>query len=395
MSQSYAATRPHTTLTPAEDGDSRDHRSFRSVGEGERSEFGPLSSRPLGAIRDGASNMQLTRTASFLIAPGKNLDQPPEVEGTFIAAKGRLHQMLKDVFDRSDQECHIPIRFVMSLEGRRENPARDLLVGFIKSPSMANGRALAERLRDTTTNRSGLGLLFILLGSDKKAHKILLSRFPADQGVVAEAKRGTLAVEFIERVFMKNAATYKAALYSGSSLDSHFWLGSVVDKQLNMSPHQAANYWIREFLHSDFETTSKQGTKRFAVALRDASHSIQDPAVKHELLATSMLVKGIAGQVLSINGIFDRFSLSESARQAVLSKLPYARLAEDSFLFDPEEFLAHAALASVELNSGALLLAPPDKFEQVFTKEAIDEAGQEYLFSTRGKIVDERVRGRR
>jgi len=339
--------------------------------------------------------MQLSKTSSFLISPGKNRDDPPEVHGTFLPATGRLHRMLRDVFDRSDQECQLPIRFVMSPEGKKQNPARDLMIAFIEAPSMPNGRAIAERLRDTTTGKSHLGLLFVLLGTEAKSWKLLLSRFPADQGVIAESKKGTLEVEFIERVFMKNAATYKAALYKGTSFDSHLWSGAAIDKQLNMTTHQAANYWIREFLASDFETNSKQGTKRFAVALREASHSTQDPSTKHELFAASMLVTGFASQAVSINDMLDRFSLSPGARGAVLSKLAYEDLAKDIFVIDLEEFISHAALASIELHNGGLLLAPPDRFDEVFTMETIDPIARHYRFTTEGKIVDERVRGRR
>ena len=339
--------------------------------------------------------MQLGEAASFLIAPGKKLDPPPTVQGTFIGTSGRLRQMLGDVFTRSDQECQLPIRFAMSPEGEMKNPARDLIIAFCKNPTMVNGKAIAERLRDSTTNRSGLGLLFLLHGSDKKRTKLVLSRFPADQGVVAEASKGSLTVEFIERVFMKNAATYKATVYKGASYDKDFWLGSAVDKQLNMTGYQAANYWIREFLNSDFETTSKQGTKRFAVALREASRSAPNSSTKHELVGASMLAANLGGQVVTINDILNKFNLSEAARDAIISKLGYSALAGDTFVFDAEEFLAHAALASVELNTGAIMLAPPDRFNAVFSRETVVEGGDEYRFRTQGRIVDEKVRGRR
>jgi hypothetical protein len=234
-----------------------------------------------------------------------------------------------------------------------------------------------------------------LLGSDKNDLKLVLSRFPADQGVVAETTKESLTIEFIEQIFMKNAATYKAAVYKGSSFDKDFWGGSAVDKQLNMTTHQAANYWIREYLASDFETTSKQGTKRFAVALREASHSTHDPATMHEILAASMLATNLAGQVVSINDILDRFQLSPTTKDNIISKLTYADLAADSFIFDAEEFLSHAALASIELNNGGILLAPPNTFDDVFTQEPVPDRALEYRFSTEGKIIDERLRGRR
>ena len=53
---------------------------------------------------------------------------------------------------------------------------------------------------------------------------------------------------------MKSATAYKAAVYTEKSLDSDFWKGRAVDKQINSSETSISNYWIREFLESDFLT---------------------------------------------------------------------------------------------------------------------------------------------
>jgi hypothetical protein len=339
--------------------------------------------------------MQLTTIISFLITPGKNIIPIPAVQGTSIATTGKLHQMLLNVFDKSDVECFLPIRFVMSPEGKQENPARDLIISFCNDPSMDNGQSLAERLCAVTTNKSGLGLLFIMLGFGDQSKKLVLSRFPADQGIVAETSKGNLTVEFIEQIFMKSSAFYKAATYTGISYDQDFWHGLAVDKQLNTSTQQAANYWIREFLASDFVTTSEQGTKRFAIALRDASRSTQDASIKHEIFATSMLSTNLNGQSVSINNILERYQLSKAAKECIVSKLSYEDLANDAFVFDNMEFLSHAAFASVELNNGGILMAPPDTFNNVFVRERLPDKELEYSFKTEGKIIEERIRGKR
>ncbi len=339
--------------------------------------------------------MTIIKIASFLIPHGKNLKNPPDVQGTFLPHKGNIYGMLSDVFEKSEKECQLPIRFVMAPDGQQLNPARDLILKFINNPTMKNGLALAERLRDATTNTSGLGLLFIILGSNATRTKIVLSRFPADQGVLAEAGKGTLALEFIERIFLKNAASYKSVLYKGKSTDENFWVGSAIDKQLKGTPHQVAYYWIRDFLASNFETTSKAGTKRLAVALRDASRSSTDVLIQHELLALSMLLKGLGGQIVTIQEIFDRYNISQTARDAITDKLAFPSLINDTFIFDSEEFVEHAAYASVELHTGGILLAPPDRFESVFERVPVNPSEREYRFETTGRIVEEKVRGRR
>ncbi len=177
--------------------------------------------------------MDITCVTSYLVHPGKGERSPIAVRGTLLPLSGSLFRMLAKVFSRSDSECQIPIRFLSRADGAQNNEVRTDLVGFIESPSVDAGMQLANRLRDCTTRRSGLGLFFVMLGRENQTFKVLLSRFPADEGVVAEAREGALQVEFIERVFMKRAASYKAAFYEGSSFDSDFWSGFAVDRQLN------------------------------------------------------------------------------------------------------------------------------------------------------------------
>lgn len=335
--------------------------------------------------------MQITHIASFLVSPGKNMENPPDVSGVMLPLTGRLYNMLNFVFENSDTECDIPIRFVMAEDGSQNNEARNNIIAFIDRPGLTTGKVLARHLRDFTTQRPGLALFFIILGKEGNNLKIVLSRFPADEGVVAEPHGGGLQVEYIERVFMKNRKYYKAALYQGSSARGDFWLGRAVDKQLN----EIANYWIYGFLASDFETTSKEGTRRLAVALRNASKQASDIETKRELVGFTILTQGLDGQASSITDIMDRFNLSEAAKEILISQLTYQALANEHFIFDKEEFLIHAAFASIELNNGGILLAPPNLFNECFHEEIIDQASQRYRFTTEGQIVDETVRGRR
>jgi hypothetical protein len=336
--------------------------------------------------------MDIISVASYLVHPGKNEKNPEDVRGALLPLSGNLFSMLEGVFSRSDSECQIPIRFLHEKDGSQSNEVRTALITFICNPDLETGKPLAIRLRDFTTKRSKLGLFFLILGNDDGKSKIVLSRFPADVGILAEPLGDTLQVEFIERVFMKNAFSYKAALYQGTSFDSDFWDGFAVDRQLN---DRMADYWIREFLASDLKTTSKAGTKRFADALRKASQTASSIEVKQELVALTRLVHGLMGQTHSIQGIMDKYSISAEAREEVISHLPYRDLVNNAFQLDEDEFLRSAPLTSVELDTGGILIAPSDRFDEVFYKEPIDEADLKYRFVAEGQIVDERVKGRR
>jgi hypothetical protein len=152
------------------------------------------------------------------------------------------------------------------LGGAQQNSCRDAILTYLSGPTLIRGRHIAERLRAVTTHRSSMSLLFLIAGSEEQDHKMIVSRFPADSGVLAEENQQTLNIAFLERVFMKSAKSYKAVLYRDSSLRAGFWSGRAVDKQLNSPETQLSNYWIAEFLDSDFLTTSAAGTRRLGAA---------------------------------------------------------------------------------------------------------------------------------
>ena len=130
-----------------------------------------------------------------------------------------MFEMLGEVFGRAPNECDVQIVFAPDDQGLQNNDARDSIEAYARNPTVALGRGVAGRLQRVTTHRSGLGLLFLLKGTDGAGrHSLVISRFPADQGVVALEQAASLSVEFLERVFMKNAKAYKSALYSTDSL---------------------------------------------------------------------------------------------------------------------------------------------------------------------------------
>lgn len=335
---------------------------------------------------------EITNIYCYLVHPGKLGEKAPAVMGTEIPLKGSMFQMLKDIYGKSESECNIPINFAMNGNGEQVNQVRNLILDFLKNYSLAAGFALGKRLQTVTTARSGLGLLFLTVGKADGAHKLILSRFPANQGIIAETQGDSLAVEFVERVFMKNAHAYKSVLYKGSSFDGDFWDGRAVDRQIGSSG-VLANYWIRDFLESDFKITAKEGTKQLARALKDASVKLKDYAVKQEIIAATQLAKNLKGQVTSISDFARRFSLSKSARDALIHNLPNGELAGVSFQFDPEEFSKHAGYMSKELDSGAILTAAPDKFEECFKMSKINN--DELEFVARGKIINQRIKNRK
>jgi len=302
-----------------------------------------------------------------------------------------MFELLDGIYSRSEQECDIDIIFKPN-NGVQQNACRDLICAHLDNPTLPNGRVIAERLQANTDRRAGLGLLFVIVGKEGRDHKIVLSRFPTDSAILVEENPKSLDVEFLERVFMKNKTSYKAVLYRDASLRAGFWEGAAIDKQTNPAG-ESADYWIADFLLSDFRVTPKQGTHRLAATLRDAAKSA-DIAVKHEIAAAATLARSLPRQSISISEFANRFNLSSSARKAIFDQLKNPRLADERFMFSAPDFASVLAYRSMELDNGATLTAPSGEFDEVFRQEVLDKAKNEIRFTTQGTVVNDKLKPR-
>jgi hypothetical protein len=322
--------------------------------------------------------MTLEHAHSFLVHPSKAEQEQPGIGGTSVPPGGALGKMLGRVFDKASEECDIDIVFRHDDAGNQQNDTRDLLVAYVGSPTIPNGRKIAARLQTVTTNRSGLGLLFLMQGKVGGVYRLVVSRFPADQGVIAEEDRERLSVEFIERVFMKNARAYKSAIYESDSLARGFWDGRAVDRQIS-GPKELSDYWITDFLSSNLRTTGPAGTKRIAAALRESIKRAPSLEAKQELVAAASLLRGQHGRSVSGTKLVERLGLSDEAGSALQDALPRPELMGEVFRFDREEFEKHVMYRLVELDNGGVLIA--------------DDADSERVrFTTEGAVVDSRLR---
>ena len=333
--------------------------------------------------------MTITKLFSFLISPGKGKDYQPPINAGEVFLEGKLHSMLSEVFEKADSECNIDIAFTPDENGAQKNTCRDLLLAFVGNPSLETSFPLASRLQLVTDERPGIGLLFLAFDEAKNGIKLVLSRFPADQGILAEADEEGLHVEFIEKVFMRNAFAYKAALYQGRSSKAGFWSGKAIDKQRPQGGISISDYWIRGFLQSDFKTTAYAGTKRMANLMAETMRSCDDLEIKQEISAAAILAKGLDGKPTSIREITDQFAFSEKTIHALCKKVPRESLLDDRFQFVVEEFQKYLPYRSLELSNGAILTANTDNFEQTFERSTLSDDQDEFEFRTRGRIVND------
>jgi hypothetical protein len=336
--------------------------------------------------------MAVTHIHTYLVHP-KSAAGGDGLGGAAVVLEGKLFSLLNDVYTKSDAQCNIDISFNVPADGAQQNPVRSMILSYLVDPTLDKGLEIATKLQGATDGRSGLGLLFLISGMEGQHHKIVISRFPADNGILAEIKAEGLSVEFLERVFMKSAHAYKAAAYSGPAVDGEFWQGRAVDRQIGDSVVRLSDYWIRGFLESDFRVTPAAGTRRLALALKEASRLAKSPETKHALVAAATLAPGLEGHNLSAREFQEQFHLPAEARTLMDTALRTEGAANEKFVFRNEEFARHIVYRSVELDSGAILTAENAEFDEVFEQEPADGDGR-VKFSAVGAVVQERLRGK-
>jgi hypothetical protein len=186
--------------------------------------------------------MALETIFSFLTYPKKGKSEEAAAAGVQIPLDdGKLCSMLGGIFDSAHKQCDVQVMFTSAGE-RQENQVRSDLIALLKKPTVASALPLATRLEQSTTGTSGMGLLFTCIGKDGANTRVVLSRFPADEGIVAERGTDRLTVQFVDQVFLKSAYSYKAATYLSTGKPDELWFGHVVDKQINHGNKSVSDY---------------------------------------------------------------------------------------------------------------------------------------------------------
>jgi hypothetical protein len=335
--------------------------------------------------------MKIFKIHSFLVNPEKGVEDQTDIRGTELPLKGSLFNLLSIIFQKAPNECKYDIVFNPSDAGAQQNDVKDLITEYTLNSKTKNGREIAKILQLQSTKRSGLGLLFLIVGKIESEYRLVISRFAAENGIIADDGGSSLKVKFIEQIFMKNAKAYKAAVYQGSNPASHFWTGKAIDKQIN-NRMNISEYWIKDFLKSDYTTTGERGSQQLAEALKSTINSSDTPIdIKEEITAAIKLAKGQNGQIVSMKTFLKRLGVSEEAVGIVKGQTKDS-IFEARFKMIYEELCKYIAFKTVELDNGASLSAQTTHFEEVFD---IEEDKGRLKYSTKGIIVNEKVRKRK
>jgi hypothetical protein len=67
--------------------------------------------------------MKPNKILSYLVPVGKGQDEPEEVTGTTLPLAGSMYSMLSGVFEKAEEECKVPVRFITG--GSQQNDVRE------------------------------------------------------------------------------------------------------------------------------------------------------------------------------------------------------------------------------------------------------------------------------
>jgi hypothetical protein len=236
-----------------------------------------------------------------------------------------------------------------------------------------------------------MALLFLIKGKNGPKDRVVISRFPTANAIHVDESSPKLTVEFLERVFMKSKSSYKAVLYEDAPPYANLWDGKAVDRQINDPSGQTSNYWIADFLLSDFLSSPVASSRRLAVAIKEAIKSATT-SVQHELASAARLASGLSGKRTSIRDFIKNFSLSKDAEAAILSQIKNKSSIVEVFAFDANEFSRHVAYKMLVLNNEVTIIAPNDQFDKLIKQKVTRKGGKERIFATKGTVINERLK---
>ena len=334
--------------------------------------------------------MMINKIYGFIAPVGKEVAdiENLEIKGSEILPSNKLFAKLELLFNNANKECDILIRFVAKT-GKQDNEVRDHIIKICNKFTFGNCQPLVKSLARFTDNKIKEGLLFFIYAKEQTKTKLLIARFPSEEGITVKDNKGKCVFEVINDVYLKNSRKYKAVYYQSTQDD--FWTGYAVDKQINDSGvKEISDYWVKSFLQSELKLNSNRGSELLAKAVRQTITDTTDDEVKGELIGVTSLVKNINTQALTFKSFFDKMNVSPKTKTEVLARIDPPELCEISFQFNSDRFAENCTYLMKFLDTGAIAMAPAADFPTIWN-EGVAENGK-VRYSTEGKNIKIKVR---
>lgn len=318
-------------------------------------------------------------------------DEDYKPSGAILSLRGAVFNLISKIFERADEECSIDISFKAGEDRSQNNSTRDLLVKVLEA-SVEEDRSdltalLADNLLSLTNGRTGAGLLFVIGGKAKGHSRIMLCRFPADEGIKADDDGEELKVEVMQDLFMKNRNSYKAVFFDKLGSKSTRREGKAVDKQVNDLRNPPSHYWIEGFLKCTLTSSPRAGSERLANALREVFNTTRDLNEKEQIASVSLLLPNLAGHTMSSRGFLEAANLSSDIVDKIEERMG-THVMNESFVLDKTFFTAKFRFRAKLLDNGVMISAEADKYDEVVQESQEDG---KTVNRTTGKLVDSKI----
>lgn len=325
------------------------------------------------------------------VPPSKEAEGEVKINSKILPHANKAYEYLLKIFDKSHQDCKIPIQF--RSDDKQDNEVRKELLNIVeaKEPKTKKVHAdvLSERLARVTDDRNGIGLFVIIEGTKLKMKRLVLIRFKADEALYTKHDGKGLEVEFINEVFTKKSTYFKSAYYEDMVSKKSFWKGFAVDKQIVSNPTKdLSDYWIIHFLNSQTSINNVQGTTHFARVMRDLLKKSDNIDEKQQLINAIVALKYKTEKPLSIKSFCDSYLSSEvtSKIQEVIKDHYYM---DAVFSIDQETYNRELGSTVMALKSGITIAAPTFEFDSYVKQEAIDNVRMR--FTVEGEVADKKI----
>ncbi|MBN72960.1 MAG: hypothetical protein CME32_27205 [Gimesia sp.] len=277
------------------------------------------------------------------------------------AFKLELEKYLKN--SKLPSRPEISFRFEdMTETGIRSHTVRQSIMDYCFGASATSKKAslkLARLLSKSMDNRSPYTLLMLVAykgQTDESFRRLVMWAFPKDEPFQFTARNGTAKIKIPKDIFSRSSSFKKGSLYEGFQNDSAFLQGYVIDRQAENSWGTAADYWVSQFLDSQFSLTGTAGTRLLARTLKLTHENLIESTDRNQITDSIRAAFTSTKQRLSMH-IYANEYLTGNAKSTFLSYSPPETL-KTKFDFDKAEFEEKVQLRVFRLDNDVVVSAP-------------------------------------
>jgi hypothetical protein len=316
------------------------------------------------------------------------------VRGSSVDVNTIPQEFFAPLFVAADTSCRVGIALAPE-GGQQRSRVRELLLAIARGAYGEKdeaSRELACRLAGATTRRSPPGLLVILSGRQGQVCRLVLWKFPADEGLQAQILSGSITINLLRDAFSKSSSYFKAAVFEEGDAESVFWEGRVEDRQMKQRLREVADFWVEDFLAARLVFKPAHGTRVLAKALGQLLSRVESADDRDALISAATVAKAQPGRRISIAGFAGDY-LPRELGEGLIELAGGHEVADHVFELDSETLGKEFNMRSLVLDGQFTVKGPMDRFDDVVLQREIAETSQVEV-TLRGRVTSQRIGSR-